>query len=146
MKYKPSLLSCALLACAAMTTTTASHADGYCGSKKTYFSCKTTNNRVLKVCKSGRTFTYSYGRAGKKPELRMVRDANNTPVSTWNGVGDSMEQSIEFKNGKTTYAVFSAYERKPNGKASGGVVVEKSGRHLATVRCYPNTMTDNLPK
>lgn len=145
-----SLLTCALfsIAVTSMTAiaTTAAHADGYCGSQKTYFSCKTTNNKLLKVCQSGRQFIYSYGREGKKPDLRLVRDANNTPVTTWNGVGSTMDQSIQFNNGKTSYTVFSSYERGANGSESGGVLVEKNGRTLATVKCYPNTMIDNLPQ
>lgn len=146
VKQLTPLLSCALLATATMTTTTAAHADGYCGSKDTVFYCKTTNKKQIKVCKKGSKYTYQYGRVGKKPELTLKRDmmVDKLHYMPWNGVGNDITQTLAFETGATTYAVYSVNQRMGLGETTGGVLVERYGQTLAHVHCYPNTLVDNL--
>lgn len=117
-----------------------SHAS--CTGENLVFSCKTKSNKVIRVCKSGDNYTYSYGGTGKKPEMKLTRSKSDVIKQPWNGMGYSYNQSIGFKNGNVTYSVFSSYDRSPKGKSSGGVLVEAK-KHI-TIDCKPKTMTDNI--
>lgn len=127
-------------AMAFFTVSGMSHAKDCAG--KTVFSCKTKNNKIIQVCKKGNHYIYHYGRAGKKPELRLKRSSEQVIKTPWNGFGSHYHQSIGFKNGNVVYSVFSQYERKPDGKKSGGVLVK--AKKDIYIDCRPKTIKDHI--
>lgn len=110
-------------------------------------TCKTKNDKVLKVCNAGKDATYSFGRSGTKPEMFIkapktsLRYMNRKNPVEGQG-GHTADQSLQFQNGAASYTV--KYGKRPGDAATASVVVESKGKHLASVACRSETVVANF--
>lgn len=100
------------------------------------FTCKTKNNKVVEVCNAGKDVTYSFGRAGAKPELFLRK-----PKTSLSFTHDSLAFSLTFPNGATTYTIAYAGRTVP---VAASVEVSANQGHLASVACEAGGVTANF--
>ncbi|HHC75091.1 MAG TPA: hypothetical protein ENK78_08460 [Thiothrix sp.] len=122
-----------------------SHAYAACNNSETLFSCTTTNNKLIELCDAKKTINYTFGKVGKKPELRVAAVRDKVTTWQWHGVGRYMSYSVTVPNGDYKYRVFWGVDRlSPKAEEEAGVDVEKNGKLLATVKCKADTITQHL--
>ena len=116
------------------------------------FTCKTKNNKVVEICNAGKDATYSFGRAGVKPEL-FLRQPKSALEGEYTGGSGSETQWVSFRNNKTSYHIFFDkwfWKGEPGdanyqeGGASASISVEQNGRDLATIECRPDSIEGDL--
>lgn len=141
----------ALFSCLALTAAMLPiAAQSVCPSDNTIFACTTTKGKFVEVCDSGKVIRYIFGRRGQTPELSLSVPRESASTFQWAGIGRHMHYSVTIPNGNTHYRVFSSVDRlmeddeDNNSRFEAGIAVEVDGRHVVTVDCVPDTVTDNL--
>lgn len=120
-----------------------------CGQgEKPIFSCTTTKKKIVAVCAGKANATYSFGRAGMKPEMRLVLPKQKLLYRSDSGTAAESKQ-LTFTNGKTTYTVFLSHsfvhvdENGVEGEEfpdEGSLEVAISGREVASLQCDGDTL------
>lgn len=108
------------------------------------FACTTTSNKNVEVCNAGDNATYSFGRAGAKPELFLLQPKKNLTFerNSGNGSGsDNGSASITFHVGQIAYQVNESSSRDD---VSGGVEVRQGKKVLAQITCRESKIKANL--
>ena len=100
---------------------------------KTIFSCMTEKGKRIELCDGGDKITYTFG-APNAPELSLKVDRASATTNQWEGFGSNMYYSVNLKNGKTNYAVFTNAD-KNSQEFTAGVEVSNSAKSLAVVKC-----------
>ena len=109
------------------------------------FYCRTTNNKTVEVCDLGTKISYSFGRAGRQPELALAVPRNQATSYQWQGIGRYMSYSVTIPNGNTKYEVFLSVDRlSDDHPLEAGINVSVDDRHLATIECAPNSLYQSL--
>jgi len=100
---------------------------------KTIFSCMTEKGKRIELCDGGGKITYTFG-PPNEPELTLKVDRAVATTNQWEGIGSSMYYSVNLKNGKTNYSVFTNAD-KNSQEFTAGVDVSNSVKSLAVVKC-----------
>lgn len=126
-------LALASVVCCASLTAITAHADCDKGSK-TVFSCVSGKGKLIEVCDSKKTITYSYGKPKAKPEIVVTVPRNAASTIQYHR-GSSMSYSVDIPNGNTIYSVFWGVENAQSSPIEAGVSVAVNSKHVATVAC-----------
>ena len=120
----------------------ASSAFAFCATGETKaFECR-TGSKTLSVCFTKDSATYTFGLADSSPELALTQALTSVSVTPWPGIGSSIWEDISFFNDGHTYTVFVAVDRmNPSLDITSGVIVERDGKHLASLDCAPDSIT-----
>jgi hypothetical protein len=106
-------------------------------------TCTTAGGaKVLEVCLAGEALTYSFGKAGKSPDITLTEPLANGTYTPWNGIGRAIWESTTFTNDGFVYEAWSSFDRlDENAVLEGGVNVLKGDRLQAEVRCDAGSVT-----
>ena len=109
------------------------------------FSCKTDNNKYIKVEKiNPNLYEYSFGSMGKK-EI-VIRNGKSDLLhrsDKWEGTGSGRWATMKFQNGKFIYTVWTGFDPVEHAESSG-VIVESGGKEIARVDCTSKTAQANF--
>ena len=140
-----------MLRLAMLVICAASSAQALCDdAEKLVMSCTLKDaSQALDVCHQQGEARYRYGPRNGAPELKLSTSIRDLEYRPWAGVGGSIYEEVAFYNGDIRYAVWSAFERDPEGNypLSGGVIVTKGDQTLADLTCDTgsvNTAMDTL--
>ena len=98
-------------------------------------------NKVLDVCMEQGAVTYTFGKTGKNPDLRLRASVLQAGYIPWNGIGRSIYEEVSFANQGVTYLVWYAVDRMIDAHpTSGGIVVSQGDTELARLSCDENTV------
>ena len=114
------------------------------GNEKLIFSCTTTKQMQVEVCDAGKTISYAFGKKGAKPEMALSVPRAAATTHQWNGMGRYITYAVNIPNGKTIYSVFTSFDRSDDLSVDAGVNVETNGKHIATVKCKPETVQHDI--
>lgn len=114
------------------------------GNEKLIFSCTTTKQMQVEVCDAGKTISYAFGKKGAKPEMALSVPRTAATTNQWNGMGRYMTYAVNIPNGKTIYNVFTSFDKSDDLSVDAGVNVETNGKHIATVKCKPETVQHDI--
>jgi hypothetical protein len=107
--------------------------------------CETKNNKNIEVYKDRGMVTYSFGRSGYPPELRLTRSMADVEIAIGSVSGNELSNSITFSNGAYTYGVMTKINRVAATKEpKHGVLVKKKSKYLTYIACIPETVQGSL--
>ena len=115
---------------------------------ETLISCTLEAGRKqLQTCLSEDQVTYSFGRTGRAPDLRLSRPVTEVDLLPWPGVSRTIWEQVSFENAGVLYHVYYAQERDPRvPDVTGGLSVERNAQILADLTCDPGSvMTAGYP-
>lgn len=117
------------------------HAACQAGSEPVQSCSLSGGNKVLDVCLMQDSMSYSFGKAGEDPDLRLSAPITQAGYVPWNGVGRSIYEEVSFYNQGVTYLVWYAVDRTIDAHPiSGGIVVRQGDKQLATMSCDENSV------
>jgi hypothetical protein len=106
-----------------------------------------SGSAYLETCLLGNFATYAYGKTGQRPDLALARPVQEVEMTPWPGVGRSIWEDFQFRNGDVSYRVFYSIDRFSEGEPAltAGVMVEKGEETLAELDCDPGTIDAGYP-
>lgn len=109
------------------------------------FMCETKNNKNIEVYKDRGMVTYSFGRSGYPPELKLTRSMADVEIAIGSISGNELSNSITFSNGAYTYGVMTKINRvAATQEPKHGVLVKKKSKYLTYIACIPETVQGSL--
>lgn len=102
------------------------------------FSCATTKGKIVEVCQTASSVSYSYGKKGQKPEMFLTTPTAQLDWMRSSGSGMDMDL-ITFHNGDTAYAlgIDSVYGQGDEDAppVSARLEVRSGTKVLTTIKC-----------
>ncbi len=114
-----------------------------------HFACSFENGtKAVELCHDDMQARYVFGPARGPAELRLTRALSEVGLVPWPGIGRTIWEEITFENEDHAYVVHGSIERVyPQNETdeitvvvSGGILVEKSGREVASLICDPDSV------
>lgn len=109
------------------------------------FMCKTKNNKSIEVHKDKDMATYSFGKDGYPPEIKLAQSMTDVEISMGSISGNELSNSITFSSGAYTYRVMTVINRvAATQEPKHGVLVKKKSKYLTYIGCVQNTVQGSL--
>lgn len=109
------------------------------------FRCETEKKKNIEVYRDGDVVTYSFGRSGYPPELKLARTMADVEISIGGISGNELSNFIAFSNGEYTYIVKSTVNRVSEIQdPKHGVLVKKKSKYLTYIACIPGSEQGSL--
>ncbi|WP_175484849.1 hypothetical protein [Jannaschia pohangensis] len=105
-----------------------------------------TNGKYLEVCHDAETVFYRFGPANRPAELALSVPITEVDYVPWPGVGRSIAEGIDFRNGNHVYKVYAGFDRmyddEPEDleRSFGGVRIARDDLPLGEMICDPPTV------
>lgn len=123
--------------CAAMPVSA-----GCFGSGTPLFECTVNGGqKSVDICLQAGVVLYSFGPAGRAPDLLLGRDVIGVDMTPWNGIGRSIWEELRIYNGIYSYIVSYAIDRLEEAPVDARLIVaEGEETQLAEFLCDPGSV------
>lgn len=109
------------------------------------FSCMPEGKKKVSISQKGDTITYTYGRVGDSPELRISRPKSDLRISLEDTSGRSISSSVSFTSGEYTYTVYSSIDRISDYQdPKSGVLIKRRNSYLSNITCIQGSENGSL--
>lgn len=127
-----------------LLTLLAAPAMADCPNESEVFACE-INGKPLQICHWKGALIYNFGPRAK-PELSIAEPLETVAFTPWPGVGRYMWETVDFRNGRFTYRVYTSVERGPEATTglTGAVTVFEWETEIAYLECDAGTPTTSL--
>lgn len=131
--------------------TTAAHAGQYCAvDNSVMFACTFNGGqKAVEVCDTnfwadGDNASYAFFKSNGQIEKEIITDKASLIATPWNGMGNSIWETVTFFSGDYGYEVWWSGERDAGSEVLGGITVTQNGDILAELNCDEGSVQQNL--
>jgi hypothetical protein len=101
--------------------------------------------KFVRVCEANGEIAYTFGRAGREPELALNINRSAAHVTPWNGIGHDYWSSLLIPNEQWDYRLSVSYERGTEDPATlGSLTVVKNGKDIKTFECIGASVKERI--
>lgn len=109
------------------------------------FKCKFENSKQVSLYKNENDITYSFGKIGSKPDLKLKRKKDQLSLDLGNLSGRYITNSIKIKNGIYSYQLTTSVDRIADEQIpSTSLTVMKNDKSLTTIQCIKDSEEGSL--
>ncbi|MEY8880862.1 hypothetical protein [Donghicola sp. XS_ASV15] len=132
-------------------TTTAALAGQYCTlDESVMFACTFNDGKkAVEVCDTtywaeGDNAAYAFFKTTGEVEKEIITDKASLIATPWNGVGNTIWETVTFYSDDYGYEVWWSIDRNSDAVPVGGINVLQNGATLAELTCDAGSVQQNL--